>query len=159
MKLADLIRGVGISEAMPATFATEERNELTVATVAGVAVADEPRALWSEFLLADRQDVLGWLFWLGEHDHVVINEVLHQCETNLVARSYFLRRSQEAPKPSPDDRHFCHECRHLDKHGYCLAAMKGLLPDVVKMYRPAQIGLPRRCESFINLNDTLIVEE
>lgn len=158
MKLADLIRGVGISdEGMPATFATDgEMGELTVASAASVAVADvkEP-----EFLLADRHDVIGWLFWIGERDQVVINEVLDQCEADLLARSYFLARSQEAPKPLSDDRHFCHECSYLDKHGYCLAAMKGLLSDVTKMYRPAQIGLPRRCESFINLNATLIIED
>lgn len=53
-----------------------------------------------------------------------------------------------------DDRRCCTECGNY-KGGYCEAARRGELPDTGLIYRP-WLGLPRRCESFIKLNDTII---
>ena len=55
-----------------------------------------------------------------------------------------------------DDRRYCTECDNY-KGGYCEAARRGEFPDTGLLYRP-WLGLPRRCESFINLTDTLIDE-
>lgn len=55
-----------------------------------------------------------------------------------------------------DDRRCCTECDNY-KSGYCEAARRGEFPDTCLVYRP-WLGLPRRCESFINLTDTLIDE-
>lgn len=99
---------------------------------------------------AERNDVIVWLHSIGEHDQIVVDEVLHRCDVDLEGRDYYLRRALVVP-PSIDDRRWCAECSHYDRDGYCHGEPEGTLG----RYRPWQ-GLPRRCESFNKPRDTLI---
>ncbi len=106
--LADLIRGVGISNGMPVTSATDatqdKGGDSTVAKVATVAVANSPESEVECFSATYRQDVINWLALSGETDHETIEDVLSRCESDPEARAYFLMRVNEALKPRGDDR-------------------------------------------------------
>lgn len=150
--LADLIKGVGISDGVPATPATQEKGgDSAVAKVATVAVANSPEDEVQCFSATDRQDVINWLALSGETDQEIIDDVLSRCESDPEARAYFLMRVNEALKPRGDDRRHCEECGNLDKYGYCLAAMRGELDGLARKYQP-WCGLPRRCDSFRPVN-------
>lgn len=155
MLLADLIKGVGISDGVPATSATHatqnKGGDSTVAKVATVAVANSPETEVECFSATDRQDVINWLALRGETDKETIDDVLSRCESDREARVYFLMRLNEALKPRSDDRRHCEECVNLDKYGYCLAAMRGELDGLARKYQPWR-GLPRRCDSFRLVN-------
>lgn len=149
--LADLIKGVGISDEVPATGATdatqEKGGELTVAKVASVSVARTPESDVNQFSDGDKQDVLACLESIDETDPEVVSEVLHRCESDPEARDYFVIRSKETRSAAGDDRRHCAECSNLDKHGCCLAALRGELDGLARRYRPWD-GLPRRCDCF-----------
>lgn len=146
--LADLIRGVGISDEVPATGATQEKGvELTVARVASVSVANPPEADAWCFSDRDRSEVLAWLEAIEESDPEVVFEVLHLCESAPGARDYFVIRANETCSAAGDDRRHCAECGNLDKYGCCLAALRGELDGLARRYRPWD-GLPRRCDCF-----------
>lgn len=49
-----------------------------------------------------------------------------------------------------DDRRWCADCANLTEYGYCRAAERGEIDGAGVRYSPWQ-GLPRRCESFIEL--------
>lgn len=151
MLLADLIRGAGISDEVPATGATdatqEKGVELTVARVASVSVANPPEVDVCCFSVGDRQEVAAWLESIEETDPEVVSEVLHRCESDPEARDYFVVRSNENRSATGDDRRHCVECSNLDKHGCCLAALRGELDGFARRYRPWD-GLPRRCDCF-----------
>ena len=111
MLLADLIRGVGISDGVLATGATdatqEKGGELTVARVASVSVANSPESDVYHFSDGDKQDVLGWLDSINETDQEVVAEVLHRCEFDAQARGYFVIRANESHAGNSDDRRYC----------------------------------------------------
>lgn len=155
MVLADLIKGVGISDEGPATGATdatqEKGGELTVAKVASVSVARTPESDVSHFSDGDKQDVLTWLESIDETDPEVVSDVLHRCEFDPEAREYFVIRANETRSAAGDDRRHCAECSNLDRYGCCLAALRGELDGLARKYRPWR-GLPRRCGSFRPVN-------
>lgn len=97
--LADLIKGVGISDEVPATDATQEKGgEITVARVASVSVANPPENDVYRFSDHDRQDVMGWLESIDETDQEVVAEVLRRCESDAQTRDYFVIRANEKPR-------------------------------------------------------------
>lgn len=149
--LADLIRGVGISDEVPATSATHATQakgvDSVVATVATVTVANSPEPEVGCFSSADRQEVLLWLALTGETNQDVVDSVLSRCESDPEARTYFMMRVNDAQKPCGDERRHCDECGNLDKYGYCLAALRGELDGLARKYQPWR-GLPRRCDCF-----------
>lgn len=151
MLLVDLIRGVGISDGVPATGATdatqEKGGELTVAKVASVSVARTPESDVRHFSDGDKQDVLAWLDSIEETDQGVVDDVLNRCESDPEARDYFLIRANETRSAAGDDRRHCAECGNLDRYGCCLAALRGELDGLARRYKPWD-GLPRRCNCF-----------
>ncbi len=148
VRLADLIRGVGISDEVPATDATQEKGgKLTVAEVASVAVANLSESELCCFSASDKAAVSGWLDSIGEDSPEVVADVLHRCESDQEARDYFVIRSSESLADTGDDRRFCTDCGNLNEYGYCLSALRGELDGLARRYRPWN-GLPRRCDRF-----------
>ena len=152
MSLAELIRGKSTSDqsatATVATFATHKpKNALTVASVAGVAVA-KPKEAVSEPLSADEEKSLRrWLRSIRETDPRMIAALLDQCHRDMAARTYFLRLAASLPF---DDRITCEECANL-AGSRCMAAARGEV-DAHARYEPVQDVL-RRCEGFKPLSD------
>lgn len=151
MLLADLIRGVGISDGVSATGATdatqEKGGQLTVAEVASVSVARTPESDIHHFSDGDKQDVLAWLDSIEETNQGVVDDVLNRCESDPEARDYFVIRANETRSAAGDDRRHCAECSNLDRYGCCLAALRGELDGLARRYKPWD-GLPRRCDCF-----------
>ena len=75
----------------------------------------------------EETDIRAWLAYIDETNPDEIADVLDKCHTNTEARSYFLRRSEEVPRPDiiDDDRRHCTQCANLTTRGLCLAAKRG----------------------------------
>ncbi len=119
MTLSALIKKGGLTGAMtatPATPATQEANiPTTVAPVATVAVAEKPEPLPK--LSPDEEAIIrAWLAHIEETDPVTIAEVLNKCRSDLDARRYFLKRSEEVPD-SVTVNHpvICGDCIHFER--------------------------------------------
>jgi len=110
MTLSALIRKREIATATLATPATHEQAKVgTVAKVASVAVANQ--------LLAEEETTIrAWLAHIEETDPEIIAEVIEKCQRNIEARAYFLRRSEEAPKPETYPNPIrCRDCAHFQR--------------------------------------------
>lgn len=93
--LTKLIKKGGIYSlaATPDTGATQ--GQVTVATVA--AQSDGLVAQLTIFTAEDEAAIRLWLAQIGEKDPTTIVRVLGQCQSDLDAREYFLRRSKGFP--------------------------------------------------------------
>jgi hypothetical protein len=102
MTLSALIKKGGLTGGMtatPATPATQEADKpVTVAPVATVAVAEQPESL-PELSSDEEENIRAWLAYIEETDPEIITEVVDKCRDDLEARRYFLKRSEEVPKP------------------------------------------------------------
>ena len=122
MTLSALIKKGGLTRTMtatPATPATQEADQpVTVAPVATVAVAENPEPL-PELSSDEESSILVWLAHIDETDPTIIAEVVDKCRNDLEARRYFLKRSDEVPKPDPwrvahcSTR--CGDCSHFER--------------------------------------------
>lgn len=123
MTLSALIKKGGLAKAVTATLATtatqEADNPVTVAPVATVAVAQTPEAL-PELLSPDQEvSIRAWLAHIKETDPDIIAEVLAKCRNDLEDRRYFLKRSEEVPKPVTDNHStHCNDCNHFEHIDY-----------------------------------------
>ena len=93
--------------------------------------------------------ILEWLEHIGEHDPVVVAEVVAACQTRVLDRDYFLRRAwADLPEPEieADDRIKCHQCANL-LGGQCDAVTIGTFPRITKQFKPDPTVL-RRCAWF-----------
>ena len=93
--------------------------------------------------------ILEWLGHIGEHDPVVVAEVVAACQTRVLDRDYFLRRAwADLPEPEieADDRIKCHQCANL-LGGQCDAVTIGTFPRITKQFKPDPTVL-RRCAWF-----------
>jgi len=142
--------------ATPATFATQHgANAGTVARIATVAVANPSGSQTVPLTAAEETAVRTWLDDIDETDPTIITELLNKCNTDEKAKAYFLRRTEEVPKPLPfnDDRRYCTECANLTANGLCVAARRGEVM-ASRTYHPVD-HIPRRCEGYApGPNDT-----
>lgn len=111
--LSALIRKGGLTGAATATAATlathKDVNIGTVAEVATVTVANPAEAQSTSpyrFAVpamgaAKETAIRAWLTFIDEHNPDFIAEVLDNCRTDLEARGYFLRRTEEVPLLPP----------------------------------------------------------
>jgi|GEM_PF-2605469 len=112
MTLSALIKKGGLADRMAATVATQETDQPV--TVATVAVAKQPESL-PELSPEEESSIRAWLAHIEETDPAIIAEVLDKCRTNLEARRYFLKRSEEVPEPTRVNRSVhCGDCIHFD---------------------------------------------
>lgn len=154
-----------------ATFATAKDDESpTVASIATVTVATSVKAeiverrasavvvkLFADsarqppvLLVADDESAIRKrLESIEETDPVIITEVMHQCQTDADARSYFIgRATEERPHEHelPDDRRTCAQCANFLGRR-CLAARRG---DLVanRNYEPVA-DILQRCACYL----------
>ena len=66
-----------------------------------VAASGQPTA---PMTADDETAMRAWLAHIEEHGPAVIAEVLDPCRTDADDRKYYLRRAEEVPRPSADDR-------------------------------------------------------
>ncbi|WP_456406042.1 hypothetical protein [Thiolapillus sp.] len=116
MTLSTLIEKGGLTGSMTATPATQEADKpVTVAPVATVAVAEKPVQL-PELLPDEDSNIRAWLAHIGETDPAIIAEVMDKCRDDLEARRYFLKRSEEVPKPVTINHPItCGGCMHFEQ--------------------------------------------
>lgn len=72
--------------------------------------------------------VRAWIAHVGGRDPELIAAILDDCRTDADALAYYLKRSDEIPKPvseCDDDRRLCTQCANLSPRGRCLAAQRG----------------------------------
>lgn len=144
MKKGGLVQQV---TATPATYATTPAaNQSSVAAVATVAVA-APRETTNQ--AEEEAAIYRWLAYIGEHDEVMINEVLNKCRHNPEALSYVLREAMALPQAvkEEDDRRHCNQCIYLLKSGLCTAACLGKT-SASRKYHPVD-DIPRRCVEYV----------
>ncbi|MCP5346554.1 MAG: DUF3987 domain-containing protein [Pseudomonadales bacterium] len=96
------IENNGVTSIMTATLATAAThgadNPATVASVATVAVAEQPKSLPT--LSPDEESgIRAWLAHIDETDSTIIADVLDKCRNDLEARRYCLKQSEEIPAP------------------------------------------------------------
>jgi len=105
----------GLTGSVTATVATPATQEVdNPATVATVAVAKQPEPR-PELTPDEASNIRAWLAHIEETDPAIIAEVLDKCRTNLEARRYFLKRSEEVPEPTRANRSVhCGDCIHFD---------------------------------------------
>jgi hypothetical protein len=133
--------------ATPATVATEApANSETVAAVAVAVFCEHPVPC-----LTDEEEaaIRSWLAHIEETDSTELESVLDECRADVGARIYYLRRSEEVPKPvefGDDDRRCCNQCRNLMTNGRCRAARRGEI-ETARDFMPVP-NLPRRCVGY-----------
>ncbi|MEJ1381089.1 MAG: hypothetical protein RPT95_09010 [Candidatus Sedimenticola sp. (ex Thyasira tokunagai)] len=121
MTLSILIKKGGLTAAVtatPATTATQEADKSkTVASVATVAVVEpEPSP---ELSPDDETRIRAWLAHIEETDPAIIAEVLDKCCDDLDALRYFLKRTEEVPKPVATNNPItCGDCIHFERIGH-----------------------------------------
>ena len=105
-----------IATVTPATIATQEDDKaITVADVATVTVA-KGTELASALLPNEEADILAWLAHIDETESVIIAEVLDSCRTDMDARRYYLKRSEEVPEPVASNYDVtCRNCIHFER--------------------------------------------
>lgn len=122
MTLAVLIRkreSGKAATAIPAISATQPREDAgTVARIATVAVANPAEAKTAPMTVEDETAIRTWLEHIEETDPATIAEVIDKCERDGGARAYFLRRSEEVPKPDPCRVTRCGNCTHFERIGH-----------------------------------------
>ena len=104
-------------------------------------ILGELRAEVKRLSETDKEKLLAYMAAIKEHDPEMIAEFLDVCSQKpdkLAWALYWADKVLGVGKPMiwPDDRHYCHECRHLYKR-YCLR----------QQFRPLD-DIPRRCEDF-----------
>ncbi|WP_456412176.1 hypothetical protein [Thiolapillus sp.] len=116
MTLSALINKGGFTGSMTATPATQEADKPgTVAPVATVAVAGKPEPL-PELPPDEEANIRTWLAHIEETDSAIIAEVVDKCRIDLNVRRYFLKRSEEIPKPATINHPIiCGECIHFER--------------------------------------------
>ncbi|MBV1959363.1 MAG: hypothetical protein KUG53_01390 [Pseudomonadales bacterium] len=119
MSLSALIKKGGLANAAtvtPATIATQLKvKAITVAPVATVIVTKETKQA-SVFLPDEERNILAWLAYINETDQATIGAILDQCRGDLDARRFFLKYSEEIPKPVTTGRHIaCNDCIHFER--------------------------------------------
>jgi hypothetical protein len=119
MTLSALIKKGGLTGSMTATLATpatqEANKPVTVAPVATVAVADNPK---SPIKLSpdDEENIRAWLTYIKETDPEIIIEVVDKCRNDPDARRYFLKRSEEVQEPVTVAHPMtCGDCIHFEQ--------------------------------------------
>jgi len=105
--------------------------------------------------ITDKTRICAWLAHIEETDPTEIQSVLDECRADTDARSYYLGRSEEVPKPvdfDDDDRRRCNQCSNLMTNGRCRAARRGEI-ETARGFMPVP-DLPRRCPGYApRLND------
>lgn len=102
--------------AIPATPATQPKREsVTVAKIATVAVANSTEAKTAPMTAEEETAIRAWLEHIEETDPEIIAEVMDKCQRESEARAYFLRRSEEVPKPDPWRVTHCGDCIHFER--------------------------------------------
>ncbi len=119
MTLSALIHKGGLTRAVTATPATtatyEAKKPATVAPVATVTVAEGTEQA-SELLPNEENNIRAWLAHIKETDTAIIADVLDSCRKNLDTRRYFLKRSEEVPKPIIRNEPItCGNCTHYER--------------------------------------------
>ncbi len=120
MTLSALIKKGGLAMVATATPATPATLKLvgggTVATVATVAVAKTPEPPVSTMTAEEETAIRAWLAHIDETDPAITAEVMDKCRTDAGARTYFLLRAEEVPRPI-QLQHWvtCGNCRHYER--------------------------------------------
>ena len=96
MSLIDLIRKKRTADRFAtvtvATFATDKPKQApTVASVAGVTVANATEPVSAPLSPDEEQTIRRWLELIEETDAAIITEVLNQCQRDADARAYFIK--------------------------------------------------------------------
>ena len=123
MTLAALIRkreSGKAATAIPAIPATQPRERPeTVARIATVAVANPTEEKILPMTAEEEKAIRVWLEHIEETDPEIIAEVMDRCQRDGEARAYFLRRSEEVPKPDPWRVAHCFtrcgDCSHFER--------------------------------------------
>ena len=93
-------------------------------------------ALAADLMTAEQEAAIcAWLTYINETDPEIIRDVLDKCRADPDALVYFLKRSDEVPKPvrdPDDDRRLCTQCTNLSPRGRCLAAQRGEINRIPK---------------------------
>ncbi|MET0107209.1 MAG: hypothetical protein ABW072_19005 [Sedimenticola sp.] len=113
MTLSALIKKGGLTGTMTATVATQEAEK--PATVATVAAAEKPEPL-PELSPEEESSIRAWLAHIEDTDRAIIAEVVDKCRNDWEARRYFLKWSEEVPKPvTLSHTTSCDECVHFER--------------------------------------------
>jgi len=99
--------------AIPATQPGDAAE--TVAKIATVAVANPTEAKPAPMTAEEETAIRVWLEHIEETDPATIAEVIDKCQRDGEARAYFLRRSEEVPKPDPWRITYCGDCSHFER--------------------------------------------
>jgi hypothetical protein len=99
-----------------------------------------------------------WLVQIDETDRSAIEEVIHQCQVDANARSYFIdvaeaerSKKQLSAIAFDDDRRTCYQCLNLTG-SRCRAAMRGEM-NTSRAYEPIRY-MRQRCEGYLpNMDD------
>ena len=153
----------------PATAIADERNPTAVtavrepgapdisrdsigsngsATAAGCREIEATNKATVPMSPGEESAIRAWLAHIEESDPAIIADLLEKCRTDADARSYFIGRAAEVPRPwgIDDDRRHCDQCANLTGRGLCLAARRG---EIVanRIYTPVR-DLLHRCEGY-----------
>jgi hypothetical protein len=122
MTLAELIRKRQSEKvataipAIPAIPATQPGGAVeTVARIATVAVANPTEAKTAPMTAEEDEAIRAWLEHIEETDQEIFSEVMDKCQREGEVRAYFLRRSEEVPKPERCRAMYCRDCSHFDR--------------------------------------------
>lgn len=118
------------------------------APVAGFRESDAANKATVPMSPCEESAIRAWLAHIEETDPAIIAALLEKCRTDADARSYFIGRAAEVPRPLvfDDDRRRCDQCANLTGRGLCLAARRGEIV-ASRTYHPVD-HLPRRCEGY-----------
>lgn len=97
MTLSRLIRkrdSGNVASAIPASFASPEgENEITLATIATLAIANPSERKSAPVTSSALSEVMRWLVSIEEKDQKLIDEVIALCREEPGALTYFLWRA------------------------------------------------------------------